>query len=105
MTAITTETTFVTETLVTDTVTYEIIKRTPKTITVRTTITGDVLKSQDPGSGYPQVWCEAVGDPEGTLYTLRLRKDGTYRRAVWANALRPATMIDGKPVTYTDYSF
>jgi hypothetical protein len=105
MTAITTDTTFVTETLVTDTVTYEIIGRTAKTITIRTTISGDVVKSQDPGSGYPQVWCEAISDPEGATYTLRLRKDGTYRRATWANALRPAAVIDGKPVSYTDYSF
>jgi hypothetical protein len=96
---------YVTETLVTDTRTYEIIKRTARTITIRPMVQGSILDRRENGSGYPQVWHEAVSDPTAPTRTVRLRKDGTYRVSESARALRPAYMIDGKPTEYTDYSF
>ena len=97
---------FVSETLVTDTRTYEVVATTAKTIKVRTTSQGDVVKSESrDGNPWPLTWTEVVSDPNGRVFTLRLRKDGTYRMGDGANRLRPATVVDGKPTSYTDYRF
>lgn len=93
---------FVSHTLVTDTRVYEVVKVTPKTITLRPTSTGDVLESD--GAPYPVVYREAVRQPySGSDKVLRVRKDGTYRVDDWAHPLTIARMIDGKPVSRTDY--
>lgn len=96
---------FITEVMVTDTRTYEVIAKTAKTITIRKTRRTDtVVKSENrDGNPYPCVWHEEVPDEDGAKYVLRLRKDGTYRIADWANPMRPATIIDGKVTSYTDY--
>lgn len=95
---------FVSHMLVTDSVVYEVVKVTPKTITVRPTSAGDVLQTD--GAPYPVVYREAVRQPySGSDRVVRLRKDGTYRMGDWARPLHLARMIDGKPVSKTDYSF
>lgn len=95
---------FVTEVLVTDTVTYEVVAKTPKTLRIRRTRHGEIVKrTNEGGNPYPCVWHEAVSDPGATERVVRLRKDGCYRSAKYGNPLRPATVIDGKPVSYTDY--
>jgi hypothetical protein len=98
---------FVSETLVTDTRTYEVVATTAKTIKVRTTgRTNNVLKTENVGGNpYPCTWFEVVSDPTGTVFTLRLRKDGTYRFAANSGKFRPATLVDGKPASFVDYRF
>lgn len=97
---------FISQTLVTDTVVYEVIDKTPKTILVRETTSGDVLLREESGnSNFPIVWTEARRFVVGKTYRLRLRKDGTFRISGWANPLRKARLIDGKPARKTDYSF
>ena len=98
---------FLSQLLVTDTMVYEVIGRSPKTLTLRTTGSGDKLDSRDNGSPYPVVYSEAISDESGRVFVVRLRKDGTYRVGNYcgANPLRPAKMVDGKPVTTIDYSF
>lgn len=95
---------FITETLVHDTCTHEVIGKTPKTIRIREAMRGEIVRSENrDGNPYPCVWHEAVSNPNGKVRTLRLRKDGTYRVADWANPMRPAVVISGKPISYTDY--
>lgn len=96
---------FLAETLVTDTRVYEAVKVTAKSLTLRGTQRGDVLRREDDGSGYPMVWHEAKSYPELDTFVVRVRKDGTVRRGEGARPMRPAQLIDGKPVEYTDYRF
>jgi hypothetical protein len=98
---------FVSETLVTDTRTYEVVAVTAKTIRVRTTgRTNNILRSEcRDGNPYPCTWFEVTSDPTGKTFTLRLRQDGTYRFAANSGKFRPATMIDGKPASFVDYRF
>lgn len=96
---------FLSETLVTDTRVYQVAKVTARTVTLRGTTDGERVRSENrDGNPYPCVWTEAVpvGD-EYEMRTVRLRKDGTLRVIDGGRPLRPAQMIDGKPVTYTDY--
>lgn len=97
---------FLNETLVTDTLCYEVIKVTPATITVRQTARGETIKSENrDGNPYPCTWTEALTDPTGRTSMVRRRKDGTYRMGQGGRALRHAILVDGKPATFTDYRF
>lgn len=93
---------FVAYTMVTDTRVFEVVATTAKTVTIRPTKDGEVLKTD--GASYPTVRREALSAPEYDTETVRLRKDGTYR--VHGSApLRQAERVGGKPVTKTDYSY
>ena len=93
---------FLSEKLWTDTVVYEVVGLTRCTIKVRRCARGEVVKHENYGGNpYPCIWREALPNPEAGVLTVRRRKDGTFRRGT--NPLRPAHMIDGKPVDYTDY--
>lgn len=94
---------FVQEVLVTDSVVYEIIKVTDKSITLRTTKDGRTMSKDDP----MVVLTECVSDEDGRTFTLRLRKNGTFRRGNHARAgqITMARTFDGVPVRKTDYSF
>ena len=96
---------FVSETLVTDTRTYEVVAVTAKTIKVRTTTqTNNVLRSEcRDGNPWPCQWTEVASNPGGKVFTLRLRNDGTYRFGKNSGKFRAATMVNGKPASYTDY--
>lgn len=95
---------FVEETLVTDTRVYEVIRATAKTLTLRPVLEDGVVRAENrDGNPFPVVFRKAVADPDAPTFTVRMRQDGTYRIASWASALRPATMINGQPVTFTDY--
>lgn len=98
---------FVSETLVTDTRTYEVVGVTAKTMKIRTTIqTNNVLRSENrDGNPYPCTWHEVVSDPTGKVFTLRLRQDGSYRFGRNSGKFRPATLVDGKPASFTDYRY
>ena len=94
---------FLTEHLVTDSIGYEVVGTTPQGIKVRRTAAGDVVATTE--AAYPVVYTEIVSDPDGDTRLLRRRKDGAFRTWARGSALVPARMIDGKPVTRTDYSF
>ncbi len=103
---------FVSELLWTDTVTYEVVATTPKTITIRHTKDTGRGRSMGPeGNPYPIVLSEVTSNPLGETKVLRLRKDGTFRtgegmRSMWL-AHRCEFDNDGikSPVRKTDYSF
>jgi hypothetical protein len=97
---------FVAETLVTDTLVYEVVGVTAATIKVRKTSDGDKVTSKNvDGNPYPIVWTSQVPDPDAPVRTVRYRKDGTFRSHRSGNPYRYATVIDGAPVRYTDYRF
>jgi hypothetical protein len=98
---------FVQYTMVTDTVVYEVVKVTAKTITVRPTIDGprtwrcELVDHND----YPVIRTEQVVDETQPVKVLRRRQDGTYRLCDSASPLRPPYMVEGVPVRKTDYRF
>lgn len=94
---------FVSQTLVTDTAVHEVVGRTAKTITIRDTREGRVMRAFGPHSTV--IATEALSDPDAKTRVLRLRADGTFRTASWANPLRPASTVDGVPVSVRDWSF
>lgn len=97
---------FVEYTMVTDTQVFEIVGITPSGLRIRGTVTGELKHSENrDGNPYPVVWRECLPCPEAVTQLVRRRKDGTYRIASWAGRLRPAQMIDGVPVKFTDYRF
>jgi len=100
---------FLTETLVTDTLCWEVIARTPKTMTIRRTMndpnSGPVRDTRVDGGTDPQampvMWEAQVPNPNGAVVTVRLRKDGTFRTGRSANPLRPTA----NPQRRIDYRF
>jgi hypothetical protein len=95
---------FATETLVTDTVAYDVVRHTAKTITVRRRRHTDVNR-RDPHvdqGPYPVIWTETESDPTYPQKVLRLRKDGTYRTHSSSNPLR---FTNEAPEVRTDYRF
>ena len=89
---------FAVELLYTDTICWEVIASTAKTLTLRAMRRGDVASTTD---GYlPIVRHYAISDRHGEVVTARLRKDGTYR--VSGN---PLHLTDTPPQFRTDYSF
>jgi len=55
------------------------------------------------GGPYPCVWTEVEPNERAEPKRLGRRKDGTFRIASYCHPLRPATLIMGSPVQYTDY--
>ena len=101
--------TYVSYTLVTDTRTYEIVRRTAKSIWVRPTKDSDAPAIQDTMVDHgpqlpPVVWTPQVSDPTAPVTRLGLRKDGTYRM-FGTSILRPAAVFEGSPCRRTDYRF
>lgn len=97
------ETSFLSDVMVTDTRVWEVVGVTDKTIKVRPCGHGKVLQSEHrDGNPYPVVWAEAYPDPFARTKIVRRRGDGTFR-IHGGQPLRAATIIDGKPVSYTDY--
>ena len=95
---------FLVETLVTDTVAYEIVKVTDKTMTVRYCgHSGERIGERDVDGPWPVVYSKITSEPNGPLFKVGLRKDGTYR--VGTHPLRDAPVHDGVPFTVTDYRF
>lgn len=99
---------YVSYTLVSDSVTYEVIKTTALSITIRRTKTGETLRQENYGGNpYPVIWKECVPDEAGHTMTLRQRKDGHFgpKSGASYNRIRMATLVDGKPVKRTDYRY
>ena len=93
---------FVCEPLMNDTRIYQVIRMTAHTITVRKTLQGRLVRSDDNGSPYPSCWYAADPDPFGHTMTLRRRKN--TGRFEWRKGLpvRHAPRIDGVPVKFVD---
>jgi hypothetical protein len=98
METITTTKKFAVELLVTDTLCWEVVAGTEKTLTLRLMSRGEVTSTT--GGPYPVVHTEALADEDGYTVTVRLRKDGTYRIA----GGNPIHFTDS-PSFRTDYSF
>ena len=102
---------FLSESLVTDTLVYEVVKVTAKTVTVRPTMSGGPVHEDehcDKGAhGLSVVWEEQLTKPEAETRTLRVRKDGSVRMGSHAGArpLYPTRKINGVPVRRVDYRF
>lgn len=102
---------FLSESLVTDTLVYEVVKVTAKTVTVRPTTGGGPVHEDehcDKGAnGLSVVWEERVTKPEAKTRTLRVRKDGTIRTGshVGASPFYPTRKVNGVPVRRVDYRF
>lgn len=104
---------FLSQSLVTDTIIYEVIKTTKSTITLRKCSMGEVVvRDFDRVGDFPIVYTEAVANPDGEVITVRERKlrngKGGHYTAVKTSRprwLKVAKQIDGKPVFTTDYSF
>ena len=102
---------FLSESLVTDTLVYEVVKVTAKTVTVRPTMSGGPVHEDqhcDKGAhGLSVVWEEQVTKPEAETRTLRVRKDGTVRAGshVGASPFYPTRKVNGVPVRRVDYRF
>lgn len=103
---------FITEDLYSDTLIWEVIKVTNKTITARRTRTGELVHQEHTdGNPIPKAWHAVQSDPEGTVRTLRERKgpngkgghysfDRDGRRGTY-----PAREINGHAVKLTDYRY
>lgn len=89
---------FAVELLVTDTICWEILSSTDKTLTLRGMRQGEVIRST--GGPCPVVYTEALSDEDGTIVKVRLRKDGTYR----IQGGRSLFLTD-TPSFRTDYGF
>ena len=102
---------FLSETLVTDSIVWEVIKVTAKTVTVRSTKRGEAFQADtrcDKGAyGLEVMWEEQVSNPDGYTKSLRTRKDGTIRNGdhVGASPFYPTPTVDGKPARRVDYRF
>ena len=101
---------FLSELLYTDTLIWEVVATTAKTITIRGTRRTDKAKSSDNGSPYPIVYCEVGSDPTRETKVVKLRKDGTFRTGRGMNPLYPAPKMDfgsgiKTPYDKTDYSY
>jgi TRAP-type uncharacterized transport system substrate-binding protein len=96
---------FLSSLLVTDTLVYEVVGVTPKTIKIRRAKDGEVVRSENiDGNIYAVTYTGQVPNPAAAVRTVRLRKDGTYRIHYWS-ALLPCHTIDGVPVRRTDYRY
>lgn len=82
--------------LVTDTVCYDVIKQTAKTITLRRCLQGEKVRGE-----FPVIYSEAVSDPTSETTTLRLRKDGSFRLYNGGGKI----WFTSEPAFRTDYSF
>jgi hypothetical protein len=97
---------FVKETLVTDTVVWEVVGMTTKTVTLRRTArVPNVMR-------HPYVMAVDFAvepDPTAEQVVRKVRKDGTVRLASWARPLRPShkTTFDQGEYHYesVDYSY
>ena len=89
---------FAVQLLVTDTICWEVIASTAKTLTLRMMRQGELVSTT--GGYLPIVRTEALPDENGQVVTVRLRKDGTYR----IGGGRPLRFTDS-PTYRTDYSF
>ena len=99
---------FVSEMLETDTIVYQVVASTAKSLTLQRTLSGRLMENAPNNVSYHQAvpWLNLPVDIAGEVQIrLRRRQDGTFRRRKRAHAIGPAFYIRDVPVTRTDYSF
>lgn len=102
---------YLSESLVTDTLVYEVVKVTAKTVTVRRMRSDGPAHTDeqcDKGAhGLSVMWEEQVANPHAETRTMRVRKDGTIRSGSHAGAspFYPTRTINGVPVRRVDHRF
>ena len=102
---------YLAEYLVTDTIVYEVVKVTPKTVTLRETKkTGEVYvdETQDVGGyGLTVNWHACGPDTEGRTFPRRLNTNGKVMAGNHARAAayRIPNKVNGKPVARIDWRF
>lgn len=102
---------YLAEYLVTDTIVYEVVKVTPKTVTLRETKkTGEVYvdETQDVGGyGLTVNWQVCEPNTGGRTFTRRLNKNGKVMAGNHARAAayRIPNKVNGKPVARIDWRF
>lgn len=97
---------FVQYALVTDTVVLEVVDKTAKTLKLRGTQRGEVVRTDNiDGNPWPVQWTEAVPNPDGPVFKFRERKNGGFRAAETYGQVTPALIVEGVPATRVDYRF
>lgn len=103
---------FLAESLVTDTIVYEITKVTPKGCWIRKTKNGETIErdARVDNNAFPVIWTEQVPDPDAPEKLIRIRKRGWLKLADWGSPLGLARTIenangDKVPAKRTDYRF
>ena len=95
---------FVQYTMVTDSVVLEVVRVSAKSIWIRRTKGGEILRSDNhDGNPYPVVYTEQVADEGGAVQRLGLTKKGFFRIDRSFGRIYPAHTINGKPVRKVDY--
>lgn len=102
---------YIARSLVTDTMVYEVVKVTPKTVTLRKTRkTGEAYVDETctPGAhGLTVHWQVCEPNPEGETITRRLTSTGTIKAGSHARAgdFYIPNMVNGQPVSRIDWRF
>lgn len=96
---------YVSQTLYTDTAVWEVIKTTAKTITLRSTKPGRIVKKEHvDGHPYPLVHYSVEPHPEGEVKVLRERT--SVRPGYFAFTFGyPVSVIQGEPTKMVDYRY
>jgi len=87
--------------MVTDTAVLEVIGKTPKGIKLRDAKNNGIQHVNTDGI----ILSEVEADPDGSLVTLRERKNGGFRIARSYGIINFARTIDGVPVERMDMNF
>lgn len=96
---------FISQKLYTDTCVWEVVKTTEKTITLRSTKLGQVIRKECvSGHPYPVVHFAVEPDPNGHVKVLRERtsvRPGYF--AIYPGD--PVTVVQGEPTAIVDYRY
>lgn len=96
---------FVHELLWTDTVVWEVVRKTPHTLRLRRCAQGEPQLTVADGDDAPRTWYRVHPDEDGFQVTVRRRKHGEYRVGKHGNPIRPCPMLYDVPVRYVDYRY
>jgi hypothetical protein len=97
---------FVVQTLVTDSIAYEVVKVTEHTVTLRHAGRGEDCGRRDNGSPYPVIYTEIVPSPGAPEVVCRYNKSLGHICPQGGRSARFAPLTeDGVPYTVTDWSF
>ena len=95
---------FVQYTMETDSVVLEVVRVSVKSIWIRRTQDGEVLRADNhDGNPYPVVYTEQVVDEDGAVRRLGLNKKGIFKIHKSFGEIYPASLLNGKPVKRVDY--
>lgn len=102
---------FLSAPLVTDTVVYEVIKVTPKTVTMRETTSVPGAYTDEScdigGYGTAVMWHPVAPNEKGRTMTRRISKDGILKIGSYARAgkFSKCMLVNGQPVKRIDHRY